>query len=373
MKVLICWSNIAGYTAACWRALDAVEGVEVEAIAFKPAASSLSKFDPANVLGPLKCTLLDQGRPDRHAIETVISRTNPDLVLTAGWLFKPYRDVLLQARFAHLPVVMGLDLPWLGTLRQRLAPFALWRWLKRVNSAFVCGERAWQYARRLGFGEAAIDRGLYGVDATRLGAALERREAVPGGWPRSFAFAGRYIDIKGLPDLLEAYAVYRQRVERPWPLRCCGAGDYAASLAAAKGVEDLGFLQPDDLLRFLAESGVYVMPSRYDPWPLALVEASAAGLPVIATEACGSAVENVRPRFNGWLCPTADPGRLADALCEAHHAHDELHVMGRRGKAIASAYSSEMWAQRFLRIANRLGCTPAVIAVRSKSDEADMS
>ena len=357
MKILICWSNIAGYTAACWRSLLEQPGVELEVIAFRPAAGSLARFDPEGVLAGIPCTLIEQREPDHELIRRRIDAFKPDVVLTAGWLFPPYRKVLLEEPFRRISVVMGLDLPWQGTVRQRLAPHALRAWLRRVQAVFVCGERAWQYARKLGFAESQISRGLYGVDTDRLQRLLERREALPGGWPRAFAFAGRYIDIKGIPDLQAAYGLYRGRVEDPWPLRCCGSGGYAAALQAAEGVEDHGFLQPEELAGFLASAGVYVMPSRFDPWPLAVVEACAAGLPVIATEACGSTVENVRPAFNGWLCPTSNPERLADAMIDAHRSHARLPWMGRNSWQMAQAYASERWAERLMGIARRLAPT----------------
>ena len=58
---------------------------------------------------------------------------------------------------------------------------------------------------------------------------------------------------------------------------------------------DRGFVQPADQAAIWAEHGAFALASRYDPWPLVIVEACAAGLPVIHSEACGSAVELVRP------------------------------------------------------------------------------
>ena len=82
----------------------------------------------------------------------------------------------------------------------------------------------------------------------------------------------------------------------------------------------------------MARSGVFVLASRYDPWPLVIVESSAAGLPVLCTEACGSAVELVRAHYNGWLVATGDIADFARGLLLAHESYNDLPLMGRRAQ-----------------------------------------
>ena len=72
-----------------------------------------------------------------------------------------------------------------------------------------------------------------------------------------------------------------------------------------------------------------VLPSRYDPWPLVIVESAAAGLPIVHTECCGSAVECVRNYYSGRGVATENPRELATALRWCHEHHDELPEMGR--------------------------------------------
>jgi glycosyltransferase involved in cell wall biosynthesis len=118
-------------------------------------------------------------------------------------------------------------------------------------------------------------------------------------------------------------------------------------LASHAGIEDLGFRQPAELLDIMRGAGVFVLPSRFDPWPLVVVEASAAGLPVIATEACGSSVEMVRPYFNGLTVASGETDALARAMLWAHEQHAQLSAMGERGRHFAAAYSAQMWAMRW--------------------------
>ena len=99
-----------------------------------------------------------------------------------------------------------------------------------------------------------------------------------------------------------------------------------------------------------AEAGVFVLPSRFDPWPLALVEAAAAGLPVICSDACGSAVEIVRSGYNGVRVADENTEALASALARIHDTHDALPEWGRRAQQFAMPYSAEQWAERWARM-----------------------
>ena len=216
----------------------------------------------------------------------------------------------------------------------------------------VPGERGFQYARRLGFAERQIFTGLYGVDAAALGAVADRRDAAvakTGEWPRRFLSAGRLAPEKDPHTLLAAYESYRNHVDDPWPLTVCGAGPLERLLKGRPGVDFRGFVQPAELHALMTESGAFVLPSRFDPWPLAIAEACAAGLPVVCTAACGSAVELVHDRHSGFVTPTGDAGALSNALTEMHGLSQTLVCLphwSRRARELASAYAADRWADR---------------------------
>ena len=123
---------------------------------------------------------------------------------------------------------------------------------------------------------------------------------------------------------------------------------------AAEGVENHGFVQPGRLPSILLQQGVFINAARSDPWPLVIAEACAAGLPVIASEGCGSLVELVRPYFNGLTVPTGDVEALAQAMAWMHEHHDRLPEMGRRAQTHAAGFSAEVWAERWVNIIREL-------------------
>ena len=77
------------------------------------------------------------------------------------------------------------------------------------------------------------------------------------------------------------------------------------------------------------------MPSFAEGLPMVVMEAMAAGRPVIATYVAGIP-ELVRPGETGWLVPAGDAAALADAMRELATApRERLEAMGRAGRARA--------------------------------------
>jgi glycosyltransferase involved in cell wall biosynthesis len=215
----------------------------------------------------------------------------------------------------------------------------------------VAGERAWQLGRLLGVPEEKLHRGVYGFDGREFGAVLPRRPRDGRDWPRAFLFVGRYIPVKGIDELLDAYARYRsmpraQSSNEPWTLTCCGKGPLAHLMSGQPGVRDIGFIAPPDLPNVLAQQGAFILPSLYEPWGVALAEGMATGMPAICTEACGASVDLVRPLYNGLLCTTGDARALAEAMSWIEEHQAQLPEMGRRAAELAAAFDAEFWATR---------------------------
>jgi len=91
---------------------------------------------------------------------------------------------------------------------------------------------------------------------------------------------------------------------------------------------------------------VFVLPSRYEPWGVAMAEAMGTGMPVIATSACGAGVELLHPYFNGLEIPPDDPAALAEAMAWMERHHERLPALGQNALEVARAYSTNLWAER---------------------------
>jgi glycosyltransferase involved in cell wall biosynthesis len=349
MNITFCWSGISGYMAACWREIASRPGVRLHVVAHRPHGTG--DFETSLLQGVSHRFLDPTEAEDVALVERHVLETKPDVVAITGWWLKPYRRLLVADRLQRMKFIMGIDCPWRTEL-QYLNRIRYWRFLRRVDRFFVTGERSWQYMKKLGIPPERISRGMYGVDVARWAHVHRERHGRP--WPRRFLFLGRYEDVKAIDVLVPAYRRYRSQVSLPWELICCGRGPDGRLLQGVEGVVDRGFVQPADLAGVFLQSGALVMPSRYDPWPLALVEACAAGLPIICSDACGSAVENVRPLYNGLVVPTGSVDELARAMVTVHEAETELPEWGRRSHEFARAYSAQVWADRWLAECRRL-------------------
>lgn len=346
MRVTICWAEASSYAAACFRALSVRAGitlrvVHLELFAEKPPWQE-NLF--AGISNQVLC--LRDHPSDEQALEAV-AHDSPEVIVLSGWLYVPFVKAALHARLRSTRLLVGMDTPWRGSLAQRLNRYRLRKLVRRASRFVVAGERSRTYARHLGVPESRIALGYYGCDHGAFAKAAEGHRGPPSGWPRSFLFAGRYIAEKDLETLVAAYQLYRQTMAEPWSLACTGIGPLESWLNTQPHVQNLGYTQPGSLPPLLAQHGALVLPSRYEPWGVVIAEAAASGLPVICTTACGAGVDIVRPYYNGLIVAPGDVPGLARAMRWIHEHVAELPAMGRRGQALAAAFSAEAWAARW--------------------------
>lgn len=166
----------------------------------------------------------------------------------------------------------------------------------------------------------------YDVDTERFaGHEIYDRHAACQHWGfdparKRILFVGRLVAVKGLDVLLEAFA--KVVLDRPnWDLVIAGQGpletELRSSLPKSLGnrIRWTGFIDHDLLPRLYAACDAFVLPSRSEPWGVVLTEAVASGLPFVATDVVGAALEIRRHgREAGLLVPPDDPHGLSHAL-----------------------------------------------------------
>jgi glycosyltransferase involved in cell wall biosynthesis len=133
-------------------------------------------------------------------------------------------------------------------------------------------------------------------------------------------FVGR-LDLaqKGLGSLVRAMALLPRDLEAR--LRVVGADwggrgptiSLARSLGISDRVETTGAVSRSALLAEYASADLFVLPSLFDSFPVVVIEAMAAALPVVATRV-GGVPEEVEDGRSGLLVPPGDPPALAEAI-----------------------------------------------------------
>jgi len=154
---------------------------------------------------------------------------------------------------------------------------------------------------------------------------------------------------KGFDDAIEAFV----RFHRQHPastLLLVGDGDERAKLEQqARGYDaPIRFAGPrGDVAAILAESDVFIHPSRLDPFPLAVLEATHAGLPVVAY-AEGGVQEEVEHGVTGLLAPAKEIDTLAKSLAILAGDPGLRRRMGSAGRdRVARLFDAEVAAHQF--------------------------
>ncbi|MDX2143448.1 MAG: glycosyltransferase family 4 protein [Rhodospirillaceae bacterium] len=185
----------------------------------------------------------------------------------------------------------------------------------------------------------------------------ERLPALAARAPRAaIGFLGRMVPEKGLDILLEAAAILRQRGQA-FRLLIGGDGAERADLEARCARLNLNTLTTwlgwvDDPDLFYDAIDVFCVPSRHESFGLVILQAHAAGKPLVATRTVGAG-ELIRDGVNGLLCE-ATPADLADHL--ARLLGDEVLAMrlARQGQRDVADYDLPALAPRLQAILERV-------------------
>jgi glycosyltransferase involved in cell wall biosynthesis len=141
------------------------------------------------------------------------------------------------------------------------------------------------------------------------GTAFSPRQASP-----YVAFAGRLMDIKGVPTLLDAW----RRMPPGLTLRIAGDGPLRGLVeercAEDPSIEYVGWISQEEVTRFLGEATCALVPSEwYEGQPLVTIRSLSVGTPVIVSD-LENLSEDILEDGAGLAFATGDPGALASVL-----------------------------------------------------------
>lgn len=168
---------------------------------------------------------------------------------------------------------------------------------------------------------------------------------------RLLGSVGRLHPAKDQATLLRAFHSVHQAMPAT-SLVLVGEGSERPALEALVG--ELGLRHAVRLLgdrgdvpQLLQALDLFLLSSVTEGYPVALLEACAASLPIVATRVGGNA-EIVRDGTNGRLVPARDPSAMAEAASAMLYAPAQAAAMGRRGRDWAMAEASfRKMAQRY--------------------------
>ncbi|MGE5232633.1 MAG: glycosyltransferase family 4 protein [Acidobacteriota bacterium] len=240
------------------------------------------------------------------------------------------RPVRAGGRVVSRPTAAERGFAWLR------APVhaVLGRLTARLADAVVAPSRATARELEADYGARNVEVIANGIAAPPASPA--RRAA---GADATVLFVGRLRTRKAVAVLLQAFA----RVAAAEPgarLVVLGDGEQRQALAAqlralglGERVRLAGAVPRSEIADWLARADVFCLPSTYEGFPLAILEAMAADLPVVATRVAG-VPEAVEDGASGLLVEPEDDAGLAAALSALIRDPARRHALGERGRAL---------------------------------------
>ncbi|MGA7832127.1 MAG: glycosyltransferase [Terracidiphilus sp.] len=260
------------------------------------------------------------------ALLRLVRNLKPDLILS-GMFHLNFLVLLLRPLFPRRTRVLvrqngSLSAPLASggaNFRTRL----LYRLLYRYAEKVICQSRAMadELQRELRLDEDRLAVLPNPVDVEEIRNSILQNQIVwPGRGPHLLAI-GRLAREKGFDLLLRAMVLVRREFAEAG-LLIAGAGPEEAALKAERHrlgldsvVDFAGCLTPP--WPCFADATLFVLSSRQEGLPNALLEAAAAGLPIVALPASAGVVELLRDRAGVWLAPEISAEALAASLLAA--------------------------------------------------------
>lgn len=276
--------------------------------------------------------------------DVLIVEANPRYVSTPAavrWMKRRQRPV----------IGWGLGAP---LVRSLLAPARIGRrrrFLRQFDALIAYSQRGSEQYKALGF---PAERVFVAANAVEAWPAKEpQRKPLFGDQP-TLLYVGRLQARKRLDRLIMLCADLPPELQPRLVIVGDGPGrDELTDLAKQRYplAEFRGTLFGADLARAFAEADLFVLPGTGG---LAVQQAMAHGLPIIAAEGDGSQQDMVTPA-NGWLLPPNDDARLRTALMEALSDAKRLRRMGAESFRLAQGkFNLETMAEAFITTLNKV-------------------
>lgn len=302
-KILYLYSEVMGYTLAVIKELIVSHSCEVHLVYWDKAKNSLFLIDE-NTPG---LHLYPRSKLSKEGLWALANEISPVLIYVSGRMDSGYLYIAQAFKKRSIPVVSGFDAQWKPSLKNRLlcllSSFTYHRYFTHI---WVPGPCQYEFARKLGFAPQCILLNLLSADVSLFSGVMPS-------FAYRFIFVGRFHPVKGLDILIPAFKSF-QKNHQDWELHLIGNGPLLNEISRSEGIIVHDFMQPLDLAEFLKGGGVFVLPSRREPWGVVIHEFASAGFPMIISDACGAAKVFLKQGFNGYMFKSESVSSLLNVM-----------------------------------------------------------
>ena len=298
-----------------------------------------------------------------RGVLSTLNKITPNVVLCGGYNYLASWQVAYWARVHRVPLLLWSESTALDQRQgHRVVEFLKSRFVHLCRAFVVPGRSSLKYLKDLGIPDPriftapnAVDTGLFsklGEEAQRNEFYVRARLSLPS---RYFLYAGRLVQVKGVFELVEAYAQLDTEIRAKVGLVFVGDGAdrfelmERASRVAPGTIQFYGFVHRESLPEFYALADALIFPTHSDTWGLVVNEAMSCGLPVIVTHVAGCMADLVQNGWNGFVVPPADPSGLAAAMARLAGDAGLRAEMRSRSRERIQAYSPGAWAEGLIK------------------------
>jgi glycosyltransferase involved in cell wall biosynthesis len=170
-----------------------------------------------------------------------------------------------------------------------------------------------------------------------------------------FLYLGLMTELKGVYDLLQAFASLPQSTRNKARLVMAGNGelDRVRQTALELGIEDsltvYDWVGPDERDRLLEASDVFLLPSYIEGLPMGMLEAMSYAMPVITTPV-GGIPEYVKDGVTGMLVDPGAVDRLAKAMETAIESEEVRLRIGAAGRDVVKPLDARVYCDKLAQL-----------------------
>lgn len=309
IKIIYLYSELVGYQIPILREYVEKYHAQVHVICWDKR--KLKPYIPEKING---VTYYKRSEFSKEEILRLTLNINPDIIYVSGWMDKGYLYATKRMKKLGVPVVIGFDDIWKGTLRQKVGALIFPFYYKKYFShAWVSGPYQFEFAKKMGFSNNVIIYDMLSADTFKF-----KAEILPDKRPDScsFLYVGNFRKVKGVDILAEAFNIYCNIHKGKWNLICIGNGELEPLLKNNPRIEVIGFSSANQIVEISKRVGVFILPSRHDQWGVVVHEFTCLGLPLILSENVGARTTFFIDGFNGYQYYNNDPVNLAALMIE---------------------------------------------------------
>ena len=291
--------------------------------------------------------------PIQPGLYKALKASEPDAIITDGffqWTFPCIIYKMFHRSVKHVMCYEG----WHHTERNVGKLNTLYRKFAKFYMDRICcnGTLSRDYIMSLGYPDEKISLGNMAADTQFFKKESERISEEEKAEFRKknhlnelvYVFSGRLVQLKGIAELLEAWAFFTKGKEQEVSLLLIGDGPEKESLEKycleknLTNVVLVGKISYSNLPLYYSSSSVFVIPTLQDNWSLVVPEAMSCSLPVLCSVYNGCWPELVRDD-NGWTFDPLDRHSTLEKLNESYRQRHAFDIMGKRSSELVEKFS----------------------------------